>query len=179
VEIVVPYGAGGSTDLTARMLAQRLQDRLGQTFVVINRRARAAASRDVGGARRTDGYTLLMSYATETAVVPQMAKPPKYTIADFEPIAVTGMLPLVARHLQKHRREHARRADRGDPPGARQVHLWRQRRQPVPSLRRLVQPLQHLDVQHIPYKGGAQAMATSPGAISTCSIPGSRRQSRL
>ena len=37
LEIVVPYGAGGSTDLTARLLAQTLQDRLGQSFVVINR----------------------------------------------------------------------------------------------------------------------------------------------
>src|SRR5258707_802402 len=80
VEIVVPYGAGGSTDLTARMLAQRLQDRLGQTFVVINRPG-ASGSIGVMSVVRAepDGYTLLMSYATETAVVPQMAKPPKYT----------------------------------------------------------------------------------------------------
>ena len=33
----MPYGPGGSTDIVARMVAQKLQDRLGQTFVVLNR----------------------------------------------------------------------------------------------------------------------------------------------
>src|SRR5437870_988022 len=37
VEIIVPYGPGGSTDIVARIVAQNLQDRLGQSFVVLNR----------------------------------------------------------------------------------------------------------------------------------------------
>jgi tripartite-type tricarboxylate transporter receptor subunit TctC len=159
VEIVVPYGAGGSTDLTARMLAQKLQDRLGQSFVVINRPGASGSIGVMSVARaEPDGYTLLMSYATETVVVPQMAKPAKYTIDDFEPIAVTGEVPLVlvtSRSIAANTLGELIAAIRRAPGKytyggsvGSPSHLsgaWFNR-------------LQHLDVQHIPYKGGAQAM---------------------
>ena len=59
IEIVVAYGPGGSTDLVARALAQKFQDRLGQSVVVLNK---AGGSGTVGAAlaaRATpDGHTL-------------------------------------------------------------------------------------------------------------------------
>ena len=42
-----------------------------------------------------DGHTLYVGYTSETVVVPQLSKSPKYSIDDFEPIAVTGLVPLV------------------------------------------------------------------------------------
>jgi tripartite-type tricarboxylate transporter receptor subunit TctC len=173
VEIVVPYGAGGSTDLTARMLAQKLQDRLGQSFVVINRPGASGSIGVMSVARaEPDGYTLLMSYATETVVVPQMAKPAKYTIDDFEPVAVTGEVPLVlvtsksiAANTLGELIAAIRRAPGkytyGGSVGS-PSHLsgaWFNR-------------LQHLDVQHIPYKGGAQAMGDVSGGHLDMFYPG-------
>ena len=96
IEIIVPYGPGGSTDIVARTLAQKLQDRLGQTVVVLNR---PGASGTIGAtlAMRAapDGYTLYEGYTAEAVVVPQISKTAKYSIDDFEPIAVTGLVPVV------------------------------------------------------------------------------------
>src|SRR5262249_61429668 len=95
IEIVVAYGAGGSTDLVARALAQKFQDRLGQSVVVLNK---AGGSGTIGAtlaARAApDGYMLYVGYTSETVIVPQLSKAVKYSIADFEPIAVTGLVPL-------------------------------------------------------------------------------------
>ena len=75
VEIIVPYGPGGSTDIVARIVAQKLQDRLGQTFVVLNRPG-ASGTIGISTAMRAnpDGYTLLNSYTAEAVVVPQISK---------------------------------------------------------------------------------------------------------
>ncbi len=96
IEIIVAYGPGGSTDLVARALAQKFQERLGQSVVVLNK---AGGSGTIGAtlaARAApDGYTLYEGYTSELVVAPQISKTAKYSIDDFEPIAVTGLVPLV------------------------------------------------------------------------------------
>src|SRR5882672_3097778 len=96
IEIVVAYGPGGSTDLVARALAQKFQDRLGQSVVVLNKPGGSGTIGATVAARASpDGYTLYEGYTSETVVVPQLSKSAKYSIDDFEPIAVTGLVPLV------------------------------------------------------------------------------------
>src|SRR3954471_6097955 len=87
VEIVVPYGPGGSTDIVARIVAQKLSDRLGQSFVVLNRPGASGTLGLTAAMRATpDGYTLLNSYTAESVVVPQISKAHKYSMVDeFEP----------------------------------------------------------------------------------------------
>ena len=96
IEIVVSYAAGGSTDLIARAIAQKLQDRLGQSVVVINK---PGASGTIGATQvaraNPDGHTLYAGFTTEMAVVPQLSKSAKYSLDDFEPIAITGIIPVV------------------------------------------------------------------------------------
>jgi len=173
VEIVVPYGPGGSTDQTARILAQRLGDRLGQSFVIINRPGASGTIGVTSVARaEPDGYTLLLSYATEIVVMPQMSRSVKYAIGDFEPIAVTGWLPLVlvtaksirANTLGELIAEIRRSPDKytfggsfGSPP-----HL----------LGAWFNKLLKLEVQHIPYKGGAQAIGDLVGGHLDLFFPG-------
>ena len=90
VEIIVPYGPRGSTDIVARIVAQSC--RTGSANV---RRARpAGASGTLGLTRRCarpDGYTLLNSYTAEAVVVPQISRPTNIRSDDFEPIAITGL----------------------------------------------------------------------------------------
>ena len=96
IEIIVPYGAGGSTDFVARTIAQRLGERLGQSVVVLNRPG-GSGTIGVGTALRAnpDGHTLLLSYTSELVVVPQVNRSVKYSVEDFTPIAVTGIVPVV------------------------------------------------------------------------------------
>src|SRR5436309_6416585 len=96
IELVVSHGAGGSTDLIARAIAQKLQDRLGQSVVVLNK---PGASGTIGASQvaraSPDGHTLYAGSTTEMAAVPQLSKSAKYSLDDFEPIAVTGIVPVV------------------------------------------------------------------------------------
>ena len=159
VEIVVPYGAGGSTDLVARTLAQRLEARLGQPVVVINKPG-ASGTIGVMSVMRAepDGYTLLLGFTTELAVMPRMSKAAKYSMANFTPIAVTGDVPLVmigAKRLQSTTL-HDLLAEIRAAPGkftyggglGSPSHIsgaWMNR-------------VAGLNVVHVPYKGGAQAV---------------------
>src|SRR6267154_4229783 len=96
IEIVVAYGAGGSADLVARVLAQKFQERLGQSVVVLNKAGGSGTIGATVAARANpDGHTLYVGYTSETVIVPPLVKGAKYSIDDFEPIAVTGLVPLV------------------------------------------------------------------------------------
>src|SRR4051794_17378645 len=96
IEIVVAYGPGGSTDLVARALAQKFQERLGQSVVVLNKPGGSGTIGATLAARANpDGHTLCVGYTSETVIVPPLVKGAKYSIDDFEPIAVTGLVPLV------------------------------------------------------------------------------------
>jgi putative tricarboxylic transport membrane protein len=160
IEIVVAYGAGGSTDLVARALGQKFQERLGQPVVVLNKPGGSGTIGATLAARANpDGYTLYVGYTSETVIVPQLSKAAKYSIDDFEPIAVTGLVPLVlitsknvrAGNLQQLIEEV--RAQPGkftygggiaSPPHV--MGAWFNR-------------LNNLTVTHVPYRGGGQAVA--------------------
>src|SRR4051794_24517678 len=69
VTFVVPYAPGGVTDLFARMIAQRLEQRLGKPFVVENRPGGSAVTAATAVARAApDGYTLMMASSTPMAL---------------------------------------------------------------------------------------------------------------
>jgi tripartite-type tricarboxylate transporter receptor subunit TctC len=201
VEIIVSYGAGGSTDFVARALAQKLTERLGQPFVILNR---PGASGTIGlkaaMAAKPDGYTLYVGYTSETVVVPQINKNAKYAVLnEFEPIAVTGLVPVVlivsknvkANNLKDFIAEVRANPGRytyggsvGSPPHI--MGAW-------------MNKLRGLDVRHVPYRGGAQGVtdvigghldmfyggvavaksAIDSGAVKAIAVTGDARSSAL
>jgi tripartite-type tricarboxylate transporter receptor subunit TctC len=91
VRILVPYAAGGNSDGMARIVAQRLGDKLGQTFIVENRvGANGALASDAVARSTPDGYTLLWAVTPPMAIGPAMAKVAYDPVKDFEPISVVG-----------------------------------------------------------------------------------------
>src|SRR5262245_34871521 len=97
VTIVVPFAPGGSADITARIYAQKLSDRLGKPVVVENR---AGAGTVVGASAvaraAPDGYTLLMGGSSALAYNPTLHKQLPYDPArDFMPVAKVGSIPFV------------------------------------------------------------------------------------
>lgn len=97
VTIVVPFAAGSVTDLLARIVAQRLGEALGQSFVVDNK---AGADGNIGAAyvaaAAPDGYTLLMGAASTNAINPSLHKNLKFNpLRDFAPITNVAAVPNV------------------------------------------------------------------------------------
>jgi tripartite-type tricarboxylate transporter receptor subunit TctC len=156
----VSYGAGGSTDFVARAVAQKLSEKLGQAFVVLNRPG-ASGTIGINTAMRAkpDGYTLYIGYTSETVVVPQISKTATYSVVDdFEPIAITGLVPVVLvvsktikadnlkdfiAELRANPGKYTYGGGVGSPPHI--MGAW-------------MNKARNLDVTHIPYRGGAQGV---------------------
>jgi tripartite-type tricarboxylate transporter receptor subunit TctC len=84
----VPFGAGGPADLYARFLAQRLQESLGQSFIVEDRPgAGSIIGTDIVAKSAPDGYTLLVMSNTHTVNESLVSKKPFTLMKDFVPIA--------------------------------------------------------------------------------------------
>lgn len=97
VRILVGFGAGGSTDIVARILAQNLTAEWKQNVLVENRPgASGMIAADLTAKAAPDGYTLLMSPQTSLAVAPALYGKAAYdTMRDFTPITLTGYTPLL------------------------------------------------------------------------------------
>ena len=96
IRIVVPYAPGGYTDIVARLVANKMTEKLGQPVVVENK---AGASTIVGADHvaksPADGYTLLMAVTTTLSTNQFMFKKLPYKTADFTPVALTGLTPFI------------------------------------------------------------------------------------
>jgi tripartite-type tricarboxylate transporter receptor subunit TctC len=95
VTLVIPYPPGGTSDVVGRVLAQRLREELGQTFIVDNKAGAATTIGATAVARAPkDGYTLLLSAGTTFTVVPHMNDKMQYKLEDFEPVAAVTTVPF-------------------------------------------------------------------------------------
>lgn len=97
VRIIVPYPAGGTTDIIARLAAAQLSERLRQPFVVENR---AGASGAIGSVAVTqaaaDGYTLVMGTASSHGINSALQKNLPYdAVKDFAPVTVVASTPNI------------------------------------------------------------------------------------
>jgi tripartite-type tricarboxylate transporter receptor subunit TctC len=96
VRIIVPYTAGGNSDGIARMVAQRLGDAFGQTFVVENRLgANGALATEAVARSAADGYTLLWAVTPPVAINPALTKVNYDPIKDFAPISAVAVNAFV------------------------------------------------------------------------------------
>jgi tripartite-type tricarboxylate transporter receptor subunit TctC len=96
VRVLVPFGAGGSSDTITRFIAQRLGERFAQQFVVENRPGAAGVVAAETVMRATpDGYTLMMGNRSQLTIAPAVGKTPYDPVKDFAPISVVGTNPFV------------------------------------------------------------------------------------
>jgi len=97
IRIIVPFAAGGGTDVMARMFAQQLSESLKVPVVVDNRPGAGGTLGSTAVARApADGYTILLGSISTHAIAPNLyAKMAYDAVKDFEPVARAGTTPFV------------------------------------------------------------------------------------
>ena len=97
VRLIVPFPAGGATDLFARSLSQKLGDKLGQSLVVENRPgAGGTLGSDLAAKAVPDGYTLLLATSSTHSIGPNLnPRMPYDAVKDFTPISQVGNAPSI------------------------------------------------------------------------------------
>jgi len=97
IRIVVPFPAGGSTDIVGRLLADKLSQSLGQAVVVDNRAGAGGTSgSDVAAKSASDGYTFLLGTSSTHAIAPALYPKLAYDpVKDFAPVSLLGTATIL------------------------------------------------------------------------------------
>jgi len=156
VKIIVPYPPGGTTDILARVIAQRLTERLKQSFVVENRGgASGAIGAQAVAKSAADGYTLCMGTIGTHGINSALFKNLAYdAVKDFAPITIVGNTPNV---LTVHPSVPAKNlpellALARAKPGTLNFGSTSQGGSPHMA-GELFKTMANIDIAHIPYKG--------------------------
>ncbi len=98
VTLIVPYPAGGANDAVARLIGQKMGEALGQPVIIDNKPgAGTTIGTAIAGRAPADGYTIVLGSLASHAVSPHLIANPGYdAIADFAPIGLIGVAPIVA-----------------------------------------------------------------------------------
>lgn len=96
IRVVVPYAPGGATDLTARLVGQKMQEAMKQNVVVENRPgAGGVIGADNVAKAAPDGYSVLLAVPAEIAILPHLQKMPYNVEKDLAPVSLAAVTPLV------------------------------------------------------------------------------------
>jgi tripartite-type tricarboxylate transporter receptor subunit TctC len=97
VSVIVPYPAGGSVDVVARLLVQKLNESMGQSFIVENRAGGAggAVGANVVAKAAPDGYTLMFTASIHIITPLLNSKLPYDAVKDFAPVSLVASGPLL------------------------------------------------------------------------------------
>ena len=165
VKIIVPYAAGGGTDIVARLIAQKLGDRLGQSFIVENKSGAATqAGTAVVAKSPSDGYTLLMGTANLATNVPLFKQLPYDANKDLAPISLITKVPVylfVATNSPIKSAKDLVAQSKSNADGLSWASAG------VGSIPNLAGELFRMKTQsnmtHIPYKGSAESVVSVAG----------------
>ena len=164
VRVIVPFAPGGQTDVVARLIAQKLSDRLGQQFYIENA---AGAGGNIGAGRAAqaapDGYTILFIDAIGYAANPTLyAKLPYDPLTDFDAVAigattmqVLSVNPTVPAHTVQELvaliRANPGKYNYSSAGVGTGAHLTGE----------LFRSALKIDLVHVPYGGGGPAIAAA------------------
>jgi tripartite-type tricarboxylate transporter receptor subunit TctC len=96
IRVVVPYAPGGATDLTARLVGQKMQEAMKQNVLVDNRPgAGGVIGTDIVAKAAPDGYTVLLAVPAEIAILPHLQKMPYNVARDLAPVSLAAVTPLI------------------------------------------------------------------------------------
>ena len=161
VTLVIPFAAGGSTDVVGRIIAERMSKELGQQVVVENR-AGAGGSLGAGTVARAapDGYTILMGTVATHALNPLiLAQAPYDAVADFAPISLLVLVPNVLAvnpELPVNTVQELIDMAKADPGVL--AYASSGNGTPLHLSGELFKSMAGVDIQHVPYQGSGPAL---------------------
>ena len=166
IRLVVPFPAGGPTDIIARVVGQAMTDALGQPVVIDNRGgAGGVTGTDQVAKAAPDGYTLALSSAGALSISPSLQRMPYNSTKDLAPITLVAKVPellVVPAASPAGTLEDFVAAAKGKPgafnfastgPGG-MPHLAAE----------LLKAIAKIDMVHVPYSGAAPAVTDLLGA---------------
>ena len=125
VSVVVPFPAGGSVDGVARILVGKLNETVGQHFIVENRAGGASGTVGANAVAKAapDGYTLLLT-ASVHVINPFLYKSVPYDVVnDFTPVIAAGGRTAAGQHHAERAGEQSQGFLRSRPQGPAEIHL--------------------------------------------------------
>jgi tripartite-type tricarboxylate transporter receptor subunit TctC len=159
VRVVVPFAAGGPADIYARFLGQRLQEALGQSFVVDDRPgAGSIIGTDLVAKAPADGYTLLVMSNTHTVNESLVPKKPFTLMRDFVgivPVNYSDLLMVVHPSLPAKSVKEFVQLAKAKPRGLNYASSGTGT--PYHMAGELFKAMAGIDVVHVPHKGSAEA----------------------
>ncbi|MCY0855539.1 Bug family tripartite tricarboxylate transporter substrate binding protein [Cupriavidus sp. D39] len=159
IRMVVGFAAGGSTDLVARIVANKVGMLLGQSIVVENRAgAGGSIATDAVAKSKADGYTLLFGTSSH-AINASLYKTLPYDSGAVVPVSIVAAVPMVlsvnpsvkantAKELVDDIRKHPGKYSYGSAGKGSALHMAVE----------LLKYQEHLDIVHAPYRGASQAI---------------------
>ena len=179
VTLIVPQAAGGANDAIARVIAQKLTEQFGQSFIVDNRTGAGGNVGTVAAARaRPDGYTLMLTADSSMVINPSLYKSTGFDpIKDFEPVGTvaTAGYVLVANpafpakntaELIALARQQPGKINIGSAGNGTLNHL----------IGEMLGKATGIDLMHVPYKGSSAAvtdLVAGQVQVSVQSLPSS------
>ena len=174
LRLVVPYPPGGASDVTARLIGQKVAESWGQQVVIDNRPgANGIVALEHVAKQPPDGYTLLLANLGPNAINPAIyAKLPYDPVKDFSPITLTTLVPQVLvvgpgfeaktlKDLLDLARAQPGRLNYGNGGNGSSNHLGVE----------LMASLAGVTLTAIPYKGDAQAMTDAMSGQVSMTLP--------
>ena len=179
VTIIVPQAAGGANDAIARVIAQKLSEQLGQTFVVDNRPGAGGNVGTVAAAKaKPDGYTLMITADSSMVINPSLYKSTGFDpVKDFQPVSTLATAGYVlvanpafpAKNMAEFialAKQQPKKIYIGSAGNGTLNHL----------IGEMLGKATGIDLVHVPYKGAAAAVTDLVGGqvqVSVQSLPSS------
>jgi tripartite-type tricarboxylate transporter receptor subunit TctC len=171
LRIIIPYAAGGTSDFIARLISKPLGDALGVSVVVENRAGAAGNLGATATAQATDGHTVMLSDMGSLAIAPLITKDLAYKLSDLRGVGMLGYSP------------HILAINPAIPANNLKELVEYSKKKPVNVASAGSGSPNHLGVveiavatgmkwQHVPYKGGAQAMTDTMGGTTDALLNG-------
>jgi tripartite-type tricarboxylate transporter receptor subunit TctC len=173
IRLIVPFGSGGATDTSGRLIADSLAKRLGERIVVENR---GGAGGNIGADHvaksAPDGYTILLALDATMVVNPFTTKTPFDTVKDFAPITRLGNVALVLaahpglpaknfKELLAYSKANPGKLSYSTGGTGSTSHVGME----------LLKQRTGLDMQHVPYKSGGLAVLDAVSGVVQLTYP--------